>query len=139
MAKAMGTQLFTQVGRQLLADLSFYGIPNVENFSIAWREAEGEGNWAKYLDGEIENYAYLSILDPNGRSIGQGSMEFILEQDHGFFCTYWNSLYFIHPEFRGKTIAGIPDHIWDKIPENAKIKYKTSRMKKLMKKSTTKK
>lgn len=130
MAKAMGPNLLSRVAAQLLSDLSNYGIHDTKAFSISWQESEGEGNWAKYLDAEIENYAYLSILDRDGKAIGQGSMEFIIEDSEKLFLVYWNSLYFIHPEFKGKIIAGIPPHIWEQIPTNLQLDYAGERMKK---------
>lgn len=130
MAKAMGSQLLNQVGKQLLSDLSNYGISDTESMHISWMESEGEGNWAQYLDGEIENYAYLTVLDANFQAIGQGSMEFILEEDENLLLVYWNSLYFIHPEFKGKFQLGIPDHIWDQIPVSSRKLYEDQRVKK---------
>lgn len=130
MAKVMGPQLLNKVGKHLLADLSNYGIPDSESLRISWTESEGEGNWAQYLDGEIENYAYLTILDANFQAIGQGSMEFIIDEEEHVFLVYWNSLYFIHPEFKGKIAPGIPDHIWNIIPIRSRKLYKNQRMKK---------
>ncbi len=130
MAKAMGSHLLLQVSQQLLGDLSYYGISDSENIWISWHESEGEGNWAKYLDGEIENYAYITILDENMNAIGQGSMDFVLEEEWDVFLVYWDALYFIHPEFDGKTRPGIPDHIWQEIPENFQAKYKGKKIKK---------
>jgi len=129
MAQVMGTQLLQQVAKQLLDDLGNYGIISTENFSISWAESEGEGNWAKYLDGEIENFSYLTILDANAQAIGQGSMDFILLEEEAFLLVYWNSLYFIHPEFQGKTTPGIPDHIWKQIPATYKGIYEADRIK----------
>ncbi|MEM6802463.1 MAG: hypothetical protein AAF696_13725 [Bacteroidota bacterium] len=130
MAKAMGPELLSRVAAKLLSDLSNYGIHDTHAFSISWQESEGEGNWAQYLDAEIENYAYLNILNADGRAIGQGSMEFIIEEEAELFLIYWNSLYFIHPEFIGKTIAGIPPHIWEQIPNSLQLEYAAERMKK---------
>lgn len=54
-------------------------------------------------------------------------MEFIYEQEYNFFLVYWEYLYLyeLGKKIIIKNNPGIPLHIYNKIPENVRLKYKT--------------
>lgn len=126
-SEAMGPELRKLVESQLLEDLKHYKIDQ-PNLQFDWSNSLVEGHNVKYLDGLIENYSGILVLNENKQIVADGWMEFILEPD--FFLAYWD-----HITTRGgkkklaeKQMPGIPKHVWKQIPEELKKKNKEKRM-----------
>ena len=64
--------------------------------------------------------------------IAEGWMEFIHEPTYNFFIAYWEFLSFFElgKEINIKDKVGIPLHIFNEIPQNARFKYKAELFKK---------
>lgn len=124
----MGPQLRELVEQQLLKDLKHYKIDQ-PNLKFDWFNSLVEGRSAKYLDGMIENYSSILVLDEANRIVADGWMEFLLEGD--FFLTYWDHITTREgkKKLAEKQMPGIPKHVWKQIPEEIKGKFKEKRMK----------
>lgn len=128
MSNQMGPNLRSFVEKQLAKDLRNYKIEK-GNLRFDWSESCTEGHQLNYLDGILENFSGIAIFDESDNFIGSGWMEFV----HGdkFILIYWE---FIKTWENGKKLAakkeiGIPDHIWEHIPEELKPKWKNFKMK----------
>lgn len=113
----MGTELRAEITRQLLCDLSHYGITEPD-LSLDWSEACIEGDSSGYLDGVIQNYSGVGILDKHNHVIGEGWIEFVHEGGSASLFVYWHYLTLGDEEL--KTKPGIPLHVWEKLPQSAR-------------------
>lgn len=124
----MGSKLRTIIENQLLEDLRSYKIDK-ENLKFDWSNSASEGHKAEYLDGTVENFSGILVLDENGNIVADGWMEFILEP--GFFLVYWDHITTREGKKKlgEKQMPGIPKQVWKKIPEELKSKYSKKRLK----------
>jgi hypothetical protein len=125
----MGPELRKEVERQLLIDLSKYNVLNT-NIKFDWSDSCIEGHSATYLDGSLQNYSGIQVYDENGDYIGDGWMEFILEKVEDLFIVYWEFLDIIDngKEIGLKETPGIPDHIYELLPQKFRSKYANERV-----------
>ncbi|NOU99318.1 hypothetical protein [Paenibacillus planticolens] len=122
-ADCMGIKLKSEVERQLIEDLKWYGIIQSE-YRFDWSDCCIEGHRTKYLDGEVENFSSIMVFNANDESVADGWMEFIHEDD--VFIAYWEFVdkYQDGQEIALKSACGIPLHIYNQFPEQLKMKYK---------------
>ena len=123
--EGIGPRLGAEITRQLLQDLSHYGVTE-PGISFDWSEACIEGHTSTYLDGEIQNYSSIGILDKSGRMIGYGWMDFVHEEESTPLFVYWDLLTIGNA--RLKKDPGIPKHIWKRLPRSAQALYTRYRM-----------
>ena len=112
----MGPELRKLVETQLLAELHHYRLDK-PNLKIDWSNSQVEGHSMAYLDGTIESYSGILVLDENNQIVADGWMEFILEGD--FFLAYWDHITTREgkKKLSEKQMPGIPKHVWKQIPE----------------------
>ena len=61
----MGPQLRSEVERQLLSDLREYAV-EVDGLRFDWSETSPEGHRTFFLDGELENWSGVRVIDIDG-------------------------------------------------------------------------
>ncbi|KAA9324958.1 hypothetical protein [Adhaeribacter soli] len=127
-SNVMGPELRKLVETQLLAELPHYKMDK-PNLKIDWSNSQVEGHSTAYLDGTVENYSGILVLDENNQIVADGWMEFILEPD--FFLAYWDHITTREgkKKLSEKQMPGIPKHVWKQIPEALKEKYSRKRLK----------
>jgi len=127
-SSTMGLKLRALVESQLLEDLKNYGV-NKADLKFDWSESCIEGHDLDFLDGSLENYSGISVFDEQDNLVAEGWMDFI----HGgqFFLVYWNFITTWQDDqcVAEKAQPGIPDHVWEKIPEDHKPVWEKERMK----------
>ena len=123
---SMGPQLRSLVEMQLLADLKVYGVPP-DNLKFDWSNSCIEGHDSSFLDGELENFSGISIFN-NNQLIAEGWMDFVHEGT--FFLAFWDYLTVWENDaiVLDKNKAGIPDHVWERIPKDVRLNYQDRRM-----------
>lgn len=128
-ADRMGPKLKSEVEYQLLNDLKFYQI-NEDDLKFDWSESCIEGHNPNILDGTVENFSGISVFDCSDSLIAEGWMEFIHESD--LFIVYWEfvTTWDGNKKLKEKKAVGLPNHIWKKLPDKTKSKYRELRMKK---------
>ncbi len=126
----MGPKLRRLVEQQLCDDMKVYGLTE-DHYKFDWSESCIEGHDAVYLDGTVENFSGINVFNEKNEHIAEGWMEFIHEPAYNFFIAYWEflSLYELGREIIIKDKAGIPLHIYNKIPENAQYRHQTELLK----------
>jgi hypothetical protein len=124
----MGLNLRKLVESQLESDLKNYGIDK-SNLKFDWSESCIEGHDTRFLDGSLENYSGISVYDKDDKIVADGWMEFIHEGD--YFITYWEFVKTFDNEkvIAQKKMTGIPDHIWEDLPNDIKPNYLNDRIK----------
>lgn len=125
-SNCMGNKLRMEVERQLNEDLTCYGI-TYDEYRYDWSESCIEGHRVAYLDGDVENFSGISVFNDNDEIVVDGWMEFIYEPHENIFIAYWEYLdkYQHGEEIEVKGNGGIPRHIFEKLPNNLKDKYKS--------------
>lgn len=120
----MGEKLRKEVERQLSNDIKHYGINN-EILKYDWSESVIEGRYSKVLDGHMNNFSYIKIFNSMDEIIAEGWIDFIHEEQYDLFIVYWDQLdlYENGNTKEGKEF-GIPDYIYQKLPNDLKVKYK---------------
>ena len=124
----MGPQLRALVERQLLKDLANYNVVDL-NLKFDWSDSCIEGHDTSYLDGQLENFSGISVFDVANQLIANGWMEFVHEGDF-FFLAYWEFVQVWQGDEKcfEKSEPGIPNHIWQVIPDEIKGLYKSERL-----------
>ena len=119
--RCMGPLLRAEVERQLLEDLLHYNV-NADNLFLDWSETSIEGHCSRYLDGEIENWSGITVIDSRGQVIAEGWMDFIHGGGDNPLFVFWDFLTVYENGMKraAKTKPGIPRHIWERIPETSK-------------------
>lgn len=127
MSDQMGPKLRSLVEKQLIEDLKFYGIDKID-LRFDWSESCVEGHCFDHLDGTLENFSGIGVFDNMDHLIAGGWMEYILEDD--FFLAYWEfvTTYEKSKVIKEKRDVGIPDHIWQQIPNQYKPFWEVVRM-----------
>jgi len=128
-ADKLGSELKTEVEQQLLFDLGFYKVDK-RDLKFDWSESYIEGHAAEILDGTVENFSGIAVFGSKDELVADGWMEFIREKD--FFLFYWEFLRTWDglKKIKEKKEVGIPNHIWKRIPDEYKSKYRSKRLKK---------
>lgn len=116
----MGPELRNFVERKLLDDLSNYLLPEIEASHVAlhfdWSDSCIEGHRIAWLDGEIENFSGIAVLDQEQNLLAEGWMEFI-ETEAGLEVFWWS----LHgPALRSpdQLMNEVPRHIWDRLSDD---------------------
>ncbi|RKD86395.1 hypothetical protein [Mangrovibacterium diazotrophicum] len=123
-ADKMGPKLKNEVEKQLLNDLKFYGVDKPD-LKFDWSESCIEGHDTNVLDGKVENFSGISVFDNMENLVAEGWMEFI--HNENLFLVYWEfvTTWSGDKKLNEKKEIGLPNHIWVKLPNDLKIKYKT--------------
>ena len=117
----MGPKLRAFVERKLVEDLNYYTPSNIkymrDDVVFDWSESCIEGHRTGYLDGEVENFSGISLLDLAGSLIAEGWMEFIETQND--LKVFWSYLdggeaHSISAKRENK----IPTHVWETLRED---------------------
>ncbi|GAO45384.1 hypothetical protein [Flavihumibacter petaseus] len=121
----MSPELRKLVERHLSADLKFY--VDKLNLKFDWSESCIEGHDTKFLQSTVENFSGIAVFDENDSLVGEGWMKFVHEG--GFFLVYWDYIttWSKEQKLSEKGRQGIPDHIWELIPEDIKPNYEAER------------
>lgn len=111
-----GPILLDLITRQLLADLSFYGIEGPE-LHIDWSESLGQGHCTTCMDGTFEAVSGVLVRGPRGLVVAEGSVDFVHGGGDNPFFAFW-LLLSSSEEGKLKTEPVIPAHIWQQLPLN---------------------
>jgi hypothetical protein len=125
----MGPDLRALVECELLADLNRY-LPldkkiHPSDVNFDWSESCVEGHRLNWLDGEIENFSGIAVIDLDQKLVAEGWMEFI-ETETGLEVFWWYLRGGDDYPVRPKASNGVPKHIWDKLGDEVRstwIKY----------------
>ena len=116
----MGPRLRAEVERQLLLDFQHYAHEQSDHLAIDWSDTCSEGHATAYLDGWVENWSDVWVVNAQGKRIAWGWIEFIHGGgDHPLFV-FWHYLHFGENTEDVVQVRGIPQHIWDRLPESTK-------------------
>ncbi len=90
----MGPRLRAEVERQLLLDFQHYAHEQSDHLAIDWSDTCPEGHATAYLDGWVENWSGVWVVNAQGKRIAWGWIEFIHGGgDHPLFV-FWHYLHF---------------------------------------------
>jgi hypothetical protein len=128
-ADRMGPKLKSEVENQLIDDLKFYKITE-DNLRFDWSESCIEGHVTNFLGGSVENFSGISVFNNSDNLVADGWMEFLHEND--LFVVYWEfvTTWDGNKKLKEKKEVGLPNHIWKKLPDEMKSKYRKLKMKK---------
>jgi hypothetical protein len=129
LSSSMGPKLRQLVEEQLTQDLKHYKVDQ-DQVKFDWSESCIEGHVTDFLDGSVENFSGISVFDNSDNLVADGWMEFIHEND--LFIVYWEfvTIWDGNKKLKEKKVVGLPNHIWKKLPNMIKTKYRKLRMKK---------
>lgn len=127
-ASSMGPKLQQLVESQLLIDLKNYGVDR-SDLRFDWSDSCIEGHRTNYLDGSLENFSGIAVFDDANNIVADGWMEFIHEGS--FFLVYWQfvTTWKGDEKLGEKKDAGIPEHVWQQIPDSIKPNYSQDKVK----------
>ena len=128
LSSSMGPQLRDIVERYLAEDLKFYGIDTAE-LQFDWSDSCIEGHDTNYLDGSLENFSGIAVFNNHENLVAEGWMEFIHKGD--FFFAYWEyvTTWDGDNKLGEKKDKGIPNHVWEQIPNDIKPSLESEKMK----------
>jgi len=120
-ANKMGPKLRAEVERQLLVDLQFYNV-KIEGLAIDWSESCLEGHRTDYLDGDLEEWSGIAVVDSQNNIVAHGWIDFIHGGSDNPLFVFWEVLYLVNNNQNIEVREGfnIPQHVWDKLPESSK-------------------
>lgn len=125
-ADILGWNLQEEVERKLIDDLNFYRTDR-DILHFDWSQSCLKGHNANVKGGIIENFSDISLIDYYGKVKFNGCIDFVFnEKNIYFFEVYWD---FLKGDVIKKNKLGIPNHIWEKIPDKLKYNYKDLQMK----------
>lgn len=115
--------LRTILEQQLAADLKYYGVTE-SRLSFEWSDPK----FANDPNGGLETMSSIIVFDENLSVIADGELGFISEDN--FFLAFWDlvDVYKDYKVVRSKKVSGIPDHVWNQIPEVFRQKHEKKRM-----------
>jgi hypothetical protein len=122
----MGPRLREFVEDQLLIDLKHY-MPlgpsiSASDLCVDWSDSCIEGHRTRWLDGELENFSGIAVLDRSKRLVAEGWMEFI-ETKTGLEVFWWYLDGGGDLSIQSKSSNGVPQHIWDRLDDDARSKW----------------
>ena len=121
----MGPELRKLVERRLLDDLGNYLLPEIEASHVGlhfdWSDSCVEGHRTSWLDGEIENFSGIAVLDQEQNLIAEGWMEFI--RTKADLEVFWWQLRGAAIKSRIKTVNTVPKHIWDRLSDDQRREW----------------
>jgi hypothetical protein len=116
----MGPRLRAEVESQLLQDFERYAPQQSDDLAIDWSDSCGEGHATAYLDGWLENWSSVWVVNAQGKRIAEGWIDFIHGGgDHPLFV-FWSYLHLGENTEDVVCTQGIPQHIWENLPESSK-------------------
>lgn len=116
----MGPQLRTEVKRQLLQDFRRYTDEPSDDLAIDWSDTCPEGHVTEYLDGWLESWSDVWVINAQGERIAWGWIDFVHGGGDNPLFVFW---YFLHFGENAEDVVqaqGIPQHIWESLPESTK-------------------
>ena len=116
----MGPRLRAEAERQLLHDFHRYYHGNMDNLAIDWSDTCPEGHTTEYLDGRLEDWSGVRVVNARDEIIASGWIEFIHGGGDNPLFVFWNYLDFGENTEDVVKAQGIPQHIWDALPETTK-------------------
>ena len=121
----MSDELRKEIERQLLVDLILYGV-NIENLKFDWSESVIEGRSGNYLNSSFDRYSGIRLFSQTGEIVADGWMDFILEKEENIFIVFWWYLTIYQNGIAEsvKDHRGIPNHIFEILPDKLRDKYK---------------
>ena len=122
----MGPELRTFVEEQLVADLELYLVEqqNIHRSEVVfdWSDSCIEGHRTHWLDGEIENFSGISILDTEQSLIAEGWMEFI-ETEDGLEVFWWFLRGGDLLDIRDRVTNTVPSHVWERLSSKTRARW----------------
>ena len=116
----MGPQLRAEVERQLLNDFQRYSDEQSADLAIDWSHTCPEGHTTEYLDGCLEDWSDVWVVNAQGERIAWGWIDFIHGGGANPLFVFW---YFLRLGEGAEELVqahGIPQHIWENLPESSK-------------------
>jgi hypothetical protein len=111
----MGPHLRAEVEKQLLNDFQRYSDEQSNDLAIDWSDTCPEGHDTEYLDGWLENWSDVWVVNAQGERIAWGWIDFIHGGgDHPLFV-FWHYLHFEENTQDVVRAHGIPQHIWESL------------------------
>lgn len=136
LSSPMSVELRKLVEEQLIVDLKYYDVKS-DNLKFDWSNSCIEGHLSNHLNSSLENYSEIYVYDNSNNLIAEGWMDYINSSEYldksTFFITYWDNVIIWNNKEKlfEKLEFGIPNHIWEKIPENLKKFLKNDKLKKI--------
>ncbi len=116
----MGSQLRAEVERQLFRDFHRYASEQVGDLAIDWSDTCPEGHVTAYLDGRLENWSDVWVLNEQGERIAWGWIDFIHGGGDNPLFVFWCFLYIGEHTEDVVRSHGIPQHIWESLPDSSR-------------------
>ena len=117
----MGPRLRAEVERQLFKDFQRYAYKQSADLAIDWSDTCPEGHATAYLDGWLENWSDVWVVNAQGARIAWGWIDFIHGGGENPLFVFWQFLHFgENTEDVVRAHGGIPQHIWQSLPESSK-------------------
>jgi hypothetical protein len=118
----MGQALRAEVERQLLADLEHYALP-ADGLRIDWSDSCQEGHVTDVLNGTLEDLSAVVVVDPFGKVVAYGWMDFIHRGGDNPLFVFWLFLTIVRngQKERVKRKPTIPEHVWSRLPESSRV------------------
>lgn len=117
----MGPYLHAEVERQLLKDFQRYFDKWNNDLAIDWSDPCPEGHVTVYLDGRLENWSDVCVVNAQGEKVAWGWIDFIHGGGENPLYVFWQFLHFGEDtEDVVQAQGGIPQHIWENLPESSK-------------------
>lgn len=117
----MGPRLRAEVERQLLEDLAVYNV-DTEGLSIDWSDSCVEGHRTTHLDGDLENFSGVGVLDVAGNLVAGGWIDFIHGGEDNPLFVFWTDLTVFRdggPDYV-KRLPDIPLHVWETLSDETR-------------------
>jgi hypothetical protein len=118
--KDMGPRLRAEVEGQLLKDFERYAPQQCDQFAIDWFDTCPEGHATTYLDGWLQNYSNVRVVNQHETTIAEGWIDFIHGGGENPLFVFWYYLSLRENTENVVQTQGIPQHIWDSLPESSK-------------------
>ena len=117
----MDQALLIEVERQLLADLTHYGV-TIEKLRFDWSESCQEGHCTKVLGSTLEERSSVYVLSENDEVVAEGWMDFIHGGGTNPLFVFWLLLSVRQGGelIKVKSDNAIPKHIWAAVPVETK-------------------
>jgi hypothetical protein len=117
----MGPRLRAEVERQLFKDFQRYAYEQSDDLAIDWSDTCPEGHATAYLDGWLENWSDVWVVNAQRERIAWGWIDFIHGGGENPLFVFWQFLQFgDNTEDVVRAHGGIPQHIWESLPESSK-------------------